>query len=49
VDFKKAKSNKEQKAKFPQLNKAHSHSLVALPKTPKPTPLKIKTPRQAEL
>lgn len=35
---KQKKSNKEQKAKFPQLNEAPSHSLITLPKTPNQPP-----------
>lgn len=39
--------NKEQKGKFPQLLKAHSHSLIALPKKPQQgNPPKTKTPKQ---
>lgn len=46
MDFKKAKkSNKEQKAKFPQLNEAPSHSLTTLPKTPNQPPPNSKETR----
>lgn len=40
--------NKEQKENFPQLLKAHSHSLIALPKNPqRGKPPKTKTPEQS--
>lgn len=42
---KKKKSNKEQKAKFPQLNEAPSHSLTTLPKTPNQPPPNSKETR----